>query len=94
MHPAIENLKAEQRQLDPDGVEVGVSRQALEEALALNAELLNAAIRVIATRDEFFAYAKVGMPARALLTPPDREAGNRAFADLRAAILKATDTPS
>lgn len=30
---AIENLKAHQEQLDADGIMVGVSRQALEEAL-------------------------------------------------------------
>lgn len=33
-HPAIENLRTCQRQLDMDGCEVGVSRQALEETLA------------------------------------------------------------
>lgn len=31
---AIENLKAYQRQLDADGIEVGVSREALEQMLA------------------------------------------------------------
>lgn len=31
---ALENLKAHQRQLDADGVEVGVSRQALDEVIA------------------------------------------------------------
>lgn len=35
MNAAIENLKTNQRQLDADGCEVGVSRQALDEALAL-----------------------------------------------------------
>lgn len=34
MNPAIENLKTNQRQLDADGCEVGVSRQALDETLA------------------------------------------------------------
>lgn len=34
-HPAISNLRQFQRQLDNDGIEVGVSRQALEEVLAL-----------------------------------------------------------
>jgi len=33
-HPAIENLRNCQRQLDMDGCEVGVSRQAVDETLA------------------------------------------------------------
>jgi hypothetical protein len=36
MHPAIENLKTAQRILDGAGVEVAVSRQALDEALTLH----------------------------------------------------------
>lgn len=32
-HPAIEQLTNHQRQLDQDGIMVGVSRQALEEVL-------------------------------------------------------------
>lgn len=32
-HPAIANLRTNQRQLDMDGCEVGVSRQAVEESL-------------------------------------------------------------
>lgn len=42
MHPAIENLKSNQRQLDRDGCEVGVSRQALDEALTLHDNLTHA----------------------------------------------------
>lgn len=34
LHDAVENLRACQRQLDMDGCEVGVSRQALEIVLA------------------------------------------------------------
>jgi len=34
MTKAEENLRDEQRQLDPDGIEVGVSRQAVDEVLA------------------------------------------------------------
>jgi hypothetical protein len=34
-HPAIANLRSNQRQLDADGCEVGVSRQALDEVLAM-----------------------------------------------------------
>lgn len=33
MSPAAQNLRDQQRQLDIDGVEVGVSRQAIEEVL-------------------------------------------------------------
>lgn len=46
MHPAIENLKSNQRQLDMDGCEVGVSRQALEEALDITSELYGALVMV------------------------------------------------
>lgn len=45
MHPAVENLKTNQRQLDMDGCEVGVSRQALDETLASYAVLLAALIQ-------------------------------------------------
>lgn len=41
MSQETENMKANQRQLDMDGCEVGVSRQALEECLEQHAELLN-----------------------------------------------------
>ncbi len=34
-HPAIAHLREHQRQLDADGCEVGVSRQALDETLAI-----------------------------------------------------------
>lgn len=40
VHPAITNLRDCQRQLDMDGCEVGVSRQALDETLALLNEAL------------------------------------------------------
>lgn len=38
-HPAVANLRSNQRQLDRDGCEVGVSRQALDEALAHIADM-------------------------------------------------------
>lgn len=41
-HAAVANLRACQRQLDMDGCEVGVSRQALEETLALTDRLTGA----------------------------------------------------
>lgn len=39
MNAAIENLRTSQKQLDADGCMVGVSRQALDETLALVATL-------------------------------------------------------
>jgi hypothetical protein len=39
MNAAIENLTTHQQQLDPDGCRVGVSRQALDETLALVKEM-------------------------------------------------------
>lgn len=42
-HPAIVALSTNQRQLDADGCEVGVSRQALDETLALLDALFGAA---------------------------------------------------
>lgn len=42
MSKASENLKSNQRQLDMDGCEVGVSRQAVEETLAEYTALLAA----------------------------------------------------
>lgn len=41
-HPAIVQLRDHQRQLDADGCEVGVSRQAIEETLEIVGELLEA----------------------------------------------------
>lgn len=38
-HPAVANLRANQRQLDMDGCEVGVSRQAIDETLEYIAAL-------------------------------------------------------
>lgn len=37
---ALDNLRTNQRQLDADGCEVGVSRQALDETLDIYGELL------------------------------------------------------
>jgi hypothetical protein len=41
-HPAIRNLIEHQRQLDADGIEVGVSRQAVDEAIEITTDLLEA----------------------------------------------------
>jgi hypothetical protein len=50
MNPAIENLKINQRQLDMDGCEVGVSRQALDEVLTAFDNLLWAAEKMRGVR--------------------------------------------
>jgi hypothetical protein len=42
MSAGSENLKSHQRQLDMDGVEVGVSRQALDETLSEYQDMLAA----------------------------------------------------
>lgn len=57
--------------------------------IAAAPELLDAAQRVMATKKAWDDYAAIGLPARALLAVPDRAAGNKAFADLAAAIAKA-----
>jgi hypothetical protein len=53
MNPAIENLKTNQKQLDADGCMVGVSRQALDETLALMDDLARLSRRLVEhIRDE------------------------------------------
>jgi hypothetical protein len=46
-HHAVANLRTNQRQLDADGCEVGVSRQALDETLSLVDVLMAALICLI-----------------------------------------------
>ena len=53
MHPAIENLKTNQQQLDADGCMVGVSRQALDETLELVAIMFAA----LEQADETIGYS-------------------------------------
>lgn len=53
MHQAIENLKTNQRQLDADGCEVGVSRQALNETLEIVAVMFAA----LEQADETIGYS-------------------------------------
>lgn len=52
LHPAIINLRDYQRQLDMDGCEVGVSRQAVDETLTVTTDLL-AALQTIADESIF-----------------------------------------
>ena len=60
----VANLRAHQEQLDPDGVMVGVSRQALDEALALIDRLTLASLhvrglrRVLVEADGVMAFIK------------------------------------
>jgi hypothetical protein len=51
-NPAVANLRACQRQLDMDGCEVGVSRQAVDETLALYDALLDRLKYAIAVLEE------------------------------------------
>jgi hypothetical protein len=51
MSRASDNLKTNQRQLDMDGVEVGVSRQAVHETLAEYTDMLEALKAVVAIAD-------------------------------------------
>lgn len=80
-HPAIENLRACRRQLDMDGCEVGVSRQALDEALAITAELLEALME---------AYGSLVDYVHAVGPAGDDDA--RVMSNARAAIAKAVGT--
>lgn len=50
-HPAIENLRNSQRQLDADGCEVGVSRQAVDETLAVSDQLADALMDMLVACD-------------------------------------------
>lgn len=65
-HPAIANLRSNQRQLDADGCMVGVSRQALDETLALYDELL-ARSKAIVTA---FCNTEIGRSSDALYYDP------------------------
>lgn len=56
--------------------------------IAAAPDLADAARRVLATKKAWDDYAKIGMPARALLEPPDRQAGNKTFTDLARALAK------
>lgn len=53
MHAAIENLRGCQRQLDMDGCEVGVSRQAVDETLEITAVLFSALRRLVGNKAAF-----------------------------------------
>jgi len=87
MSAASKNLKAHQRQLDMDGCEVGVSRQAVEETLAEYADIL-AALKAACG---YLMNAKIdletGAPKRTAIRTID---GGLAL--VRAAITKANGT--
>lgn len=86
MHPAIENLRDCQRQLDMDGCEVAVSRQALDETLEVLADLLSASKRLTIQMNNLLMVAEV--PAR---FAADFNDGQR---QAEAAIAKAESRPS
>lgn len=75
--PAIENLKTCQRQLDMDGCEVGVSRQALDETL----DVLSALYEALKAQEE--------LAQRGLINTPIEEI-NRVKSMRRAALSKAS----
>lgn len=56
MSAASDNLKSNQRQLDMDGVEVGVSRQAVEETLEQYADMLAALQSIAELRNKMGTY--------------------------------------
>jgi hypothetical protein len=58
---AVGELTAHQRQLDPDGVEVGVSRQALDIALRAIAEVGPADVAAADLRDQLMQMADSAM---------------------------------
>lgn len=80
-NPAVENLRDCQRQLDQDGCEVGVSRQAVCETLELLSELAAALAKIeggcfdgasnfIIAGDWKGAYGELQKIARAAMTRP------------------------
>lgn len=82
---AARNLRSRQRQLDMDGCEVGVSRQALEEVLTEYAGLLESLTEVCDWISGCLAADDDSMPAPEMLRETERLA-----AKARAAIAKAT----
>jgi hypothetical protein len=80
LHPAILNLRDCQRQLDFDGVDVGVSRQALDETMGIIGELIEA-LR------ELDRWVTEDSDCR---TQAQRQAGRKALIAARAALAKAS----
>lgn len=74
---AIENLRGSQRQLDKDGCEVAVSRQAVEETLTA-IDYAAAMLRVIAS-----GAAGVNAPTMAQAALDLVELGERGAAEMR-----------
>lgn len=79
MHPAIQNLMDCQRQLDMDGCEVGVSRQALDETFGIIADLLEALKDTVASLEQTLTWREGWECSEEML-----------LGDARAAIAKAT----
>ena len=81
-HPAVVNLRTNQRQMDADGVTVSVSRQAVEETLALTEALFEAAAEL----EGWISRALVSSYTDRKPMPENLEA---ALTKIRAAILQA-----
>jgi hypothetical protein len=77
MREAIENLRTNQRQLDMDGCEVAVSRQALDETLTA-LDYAVAMLNVIAS-----GQAGTDAPTMAVAALDLVELGERACAEMR-----------
>lgn len=68
-HPAITQLRDHQRQLDADGCEVGVSRQAIDETLEIVGELLESVSELCALIDTIApAYSECTIVSNARIT--------------------------
>lgn len=93
LHPAIVNLRDYQGQLDEDGICVAVSRQAVEETLAITLELLDRLRALVEANDS----AALAMAECTSQHEADKIAKIRgaSFSDLfdpaRATIVKATN---
>lgn len=81
-HPAVRNLIEHQRRLDFDGIEVGVSRQALDETLVLSGELFEALQALMAELNE--AWRKAALPA-SVTSPAIVQAAQAALAKAQGA---------
>lgn len=68
MNPAIENLTENQQQLDADGIMVGVSRQALDETLAIMGEMYRVLNRICELNRDGRIIARTLGDAEAILS--------------------------
>lgn len=67
MSAGSNNLKSNQRQLDADGCEVGVSRQALDETLAQYDDMLDALKTALRMVEKEFPNGQAAIDIRAAI---------------------------